>query len=268
VTLPLFQVDAFTVGDAPFTGNPAAVVVMAAAGAERWMQSVAMEMNLSETAFVARRGDGAWDLRWFTPAVEVDLCGHATLATAHALWQSGRASREEALAFHTRSGVLRCTPADERRIAMTFPADPLRAIELPPRIAEAVGQWPTRAARGKFDVLIELPCADDVRTMQPDLAAIAALEARGLIVTAACEDDERYDFVSRFFAPRCGIDEDPVTGSAHCTLACWWSPRLGRPALRAYQASPRGGELGVALDGDAVTLTGRAVTVFAGELCV
>ena len=256
--LELTVVDAFTAE--PFTGNPAAVALVDAFPDDRRMQLVAREMNLSETAFVVARPDGDHDLRWFTPAVEVDLCGHATLACAHVL---GGAAR-----FHTRSGLLTCgagargwegTPgAGEGWIDMDFPADRLEAIALAgPLELGAVASW---AGRGRDDVLVELPDAHGVRALAPDLAAVAALGSRALIVTAP-GDRAGIDCVSRVFAPNAGIPEDPVTGSAHCTLAVHWAARLGRDRLVGEQASARGGIVRMHLRGDRVLLGGRAVSV-------
>jgi predicted PhzF superfamily epimerase YddE/YHI9 len=238
-------VDAFT--DQPFRGNPAAVAVMAAFPSDPWMQQLAREMNLSETAFVAERPDGDHDLRWFTPSTEVDLCGHATLASAHVLGGGAR--------FHTRSGLLTCRPAADG-IDMDFPLDHLRPEQLP--FDPGVGT--TEAVRGVSDLLVRLPSAADVRGLVPDMGAVGALDCRSLIVTAP-GDTDGIDFVSRVFAPRVGIAEDPVTGSAHCTLAAFWSPLLGRTRMVGFQASERGGTVGVTVEGDRVVLHGRAVTV-------
>lgn len=251
MTLSLQVVDAFT--DHPFAGNPAAVAVVDGAGGDgwptdSWMQSIALEMNLSETAFIRRRADGDFDLRWFTPTSEVDLCGHATLATSHVVG-GGR--------FHTRSGVLTCRRGSDGTIEMDFPADPPHQVDPPAPLAAlpATGWF-----RGRFDLLLELPDAGQVRSFSPDLDAIASLDCRGLIVTAA-GDSPGVDCVSRVFCPAVGVPEDPVTGSAHCTLACHWSDRLGRTRLAGYQASARGGHVGMELLGDRVVLSGRAVTV-------
>jgi PhzF family phenazine biosynthesis protein len=227
------------------------------------MQSVASEMNLAETAFLTPQGDGRYGLRWFTPAVEVDLCGHATLASAHLLWEEGEPSAE--LTFETRSGELEAVRAGDGSIRLDFPADPPAPIDPPDGLAKALGAEPVAVYRGVSDLLVELADADAVRRLAPDLRAVAEIRARGVIVTAAGDGDET-DFVSRCFYPAAGIDEDPVTGSAHCTLASFWCPRLGRPSLVGWQASPRGGRVGVELAGDRVLLTGRAVTVLRGEL--
>jgi len=275
--IPLAQVDAFT--DRPFAGNPAAVCLLPAARPADWLQDVAREMNLSETAFLVPQTDG-YALRWFTPATEVALCGHATLASAHYLWESGRASAEAPIRFETASGILTCTltgaggGADGAPIVwMDFPAQPpteLSADEAGPlaaALADALGADPVRVGRSRFDLLVELASEAAVRGLEPDRVALEAIEARGVIVTAAAGDPSAgYDFVSRFFAPRVGVPEDPVTGSAHCCLSPWWSARLGRERLTGYQASRRGGTVRTVLDGDRVRLGGRAVTVFTGTL--
>ncbi len=251
MSLLLQVVDAFT--DRPFAGNPAAVAVLGPGPdrpwpAESWMQAVALEMNLSETAFVRPRADGGYDLRWFTPTAEVDLCGHATLASA-AVVGGGR--------FHTRSGILTCNRRSDGVIEMDFPADPPRPADPPPALAAVAG---TGWARGRFDLLVELADAGAVRDFVPDLEAIASVDCRGLIVTAA-GDRSGTDCVSRVFCPAVGVPEDPVTGSAHCTLACYWSKRTGRTELSGYQASARGGTVGMRLLGERVMLSGTAVTV-------
>jgi PhzF family phenazine biosynthesis protein len=260
----LFQIDAFT--GTPFGGNPAAVCLLDGAKVEEaWMQNVAAEMNLSETAFVERR-DQDWDLRWFTPAVEVALCGHATLATAHAMLEEGILAAGGTARFHTRSGLLRATHADDL-IELDFPATVAAPSAPPDGLIEAIGMHPLHVARSNFDYLVELPTEEDVRSLTPDLAMLRRIPVRGIIVTSRGRKGD-FDFVSRFFAPASGVDEDPVTGSAHCALAPYWAPRLGKQQFRAYQASPRGGVLRVTLAGDRVLLAGRAVTVFRGELRV
>ena len=260
----LLQIDAFT--DEPFKGNPAAVCFLEQQKTSDWMQHVATEMNLSETAFL-REQDGGWSLRWFTPAVEVDLCGHATLAGAHALWEEGLLPKNETARFHTRSGLLTARRADEW-IELDFPAKPQEPVAAPAGLLEALGvKCATHTGKSAFDYLVEVDSADAVRKLEPDHAALRRLSARGIIVTSRGEGGE-FDFVSRFFAPGSGIDEDPVTGSAHCTLAPYWAARLHKNEFVAYQASPRGGILRVRLAGDRVKLGGRAVTVFKGDLAV
>jgi len=260
----LFQIDAFT--ETPFGGNPAAVCLLDGANVEEpWMQNVAAERNLSETAFVERR-DKDWELRWFTPTVEVALCGHATLATAHAMLEEGILAAGGTARFHTMSGVLRATHAGDL-IELDFPATVAAPAAPPDGLIEAIGMHPMHVARSNFDYLLELPTEEDVRSLTPDLAMLRRIPARGIIVTSRGRKGD-FDFVSRFFAPASGVDEDPVTGSAHCALAPYWAPRLGKQQFRAYQASPRGGVLQVTLAGDRVLLAGRAVTIFRGELRV
>ena len=258
---PIVQVDAFA--DRPFTGSPAAVCVMDAARDEGWMQSVAMEMNLSATAFLHPE-DGGWRLRWFTPAVEVALCGHATLASAHVLWETGTLAAGDEARFHTQSGLLTCR-RDGAWIWMDFPAQPAQPSEPIPGLAEALGVTPVYVGRSQFDVIVEVASEDEVRAVEPDLRALRGVQGRGVIVTARAQG-EGYDFVSRFFAPNAGVDEDPVTGSAHCVLAPYWARKLGRDELAGYQASRRGGTVRVHAAGDRVLLGGKAVTVLRGEL--
>jgi PhzF family phenazine biosynthesis protein len=259
--LPLFQVDAFT--PTPFAGNPAAVCLLPAPADPRWMQDVAAEMNLSETAFV-HPGGGAFGLRWFTPAVEVDLCGHATLATAHVLWEQGRLSGDAPARFSTKSGLLTAQRSGDW-IEMDFPATPPAPAAMPPGLAAALGVAPRAVARSRFDYLVELDSADAVRRLAPDIAALGRIAARGVIVTSRADSDD-YDFVSRFFAPAAGVAEDPATGSTHCALAPWWAAKLGRTEMVGFQASPRGGVVRVRLAGDRVILGGQAVTVLRGTL--
>lgn len=227
------------------------------------MQPLARELNLSETAFVVPREDGEFDLRWFTPAVEVDLCGHATLATAHVLWEEELT--DGPIGFHTRSGRLEATREGEW-IALDFPAVPAEACAPPDGVAEALGVEPRFVGRsGQDDLLVEVRDEATVRDLEPDIEALGKIPARGIVVTSEASG-EAYDFVSRFFGPNVGIDEDPVTGSAHCTLAPFWSERMGSPELTGYQASPRGGIVRVRLSGDRVILAGRAVTVLRATL--
>ncbi|MBI3927872.1 MAG: PhzF family phenazine biosynthesis protein [Armatimonadetes bacterium] len=252
-------VDAFA--DRPFTGNPAAVCILPAAAEAAWMQSVAREMNLSETAFLVRASDG-FDLRWFTPAVEVDLCGHATLASAHVLWEEGHLDPAETARFHTRSGLLTACREGEW-IELDFPSKPEEAASAPEGLAEALGARPRYVGRSQFDYLVELESEAAVRELRPDLGRLAGLPVRGVIVTAVSEP---WDFVSRFFAPAAGVPEDPVTGSAHCCLGPFWGARLGKTEMLGFQASARGGVVRVKLAGARVLLGGRAITMMRGEL--
>jgi PhzF family phenazine biosynthesis protein len=268
---PLFLVDAFT--DQPFRGNQAGVVILRAPRDEAWMQSVGAEMNVAETAFLKRRDDGSFDLRWFTPTVEVDLCGHATLGSAHALWESGEAPGGDGappLRFHTRSGLLTAARSEEGWIVLDFPATPPTPADAPPGLLEALG-LPSSAAlavgRSRFDWLVEVASEAEVRGLAPDIALLKQVECRGAIVTAKADSTNRsVDFVSRFFAPAAGVDEDPVTGSAHCCLAPFWAAKLGKTEMIGYQASRRGGTVRVEVAGDRVRLSGRAVTVVRGQL--
>lgn len=260
---PLWQVDAFA--DRPFGGNPAAVCLLAAPGETAWMQAVAAEMNLSETAFVAPVAAGEFHLRWFTPKVEVDLCGHGTLAAAHMLWEARRLARGQEARFRTRSGGLTARRQDDGWIELDFPARPPRPIAAPAGLEAALGARPRGlwATHGQY--LAELEQEETVRQLQPNFERLASLDARGVIVTAAAHGGE-YDFVSRYFAPAAGIQEDPVTGSAHCCLAPFWGQKLGRSAMTGYQASARGGMVKVQWEGERVRLAGRAVTVLTGWL--
>jgi len=257
----IVQVDAFA--DRPFTGNPAAVCVLQEPADALWMQNVALEMNLSETAYLSRVADG-WSLRWFTPAVEVDLCGHATLASAHVLWEDGHLPADEEARFHTRSGVLTAR-RDGEWITMDFPSIPVQHSVSAPDLARAIGAEPLYAGVSEFDWLVEVESERVVRGLAPDLALLATLPARGIIVTAP-SSAAGVDFVSRWFGPRVGVDEDPVTGSAHCVLAPYWAEKLGRDELVGYQASRRGGTVRVRVRGDRVELAGCAVTVMRGTL--
>jgi len=259
----IYQVDAFTAE--PFAGNPAAVCLLAEPADAAWMQNVAREMNLSETAFLVPRADG-FQLRWFTPAVEVDLCGHATLASAHILWETGRLAADEEARFHTRSGLLTAVRADNW-ITLNFPAKPEQPAAMPPGLEAALGVTPLYVGRNAFDYIVEVDGETAVRSLQPDFAALRMLEVRGVIVTSRAET-AGYDFVSRFFAPGSGIDEDPVTGSAHCCLGPFWAARLNQTEFTGYQASPRGGVVRVCLQGDRVLLQGQAVTVLSGRCAV
>jgi predicted PhzF superfamily epimerase YddE/YHI9 len=255
------QVDSFT--NRPFTGNPAAVCLLRSPRDSTWMQQVALEMNLAETAFLVRRPDG-FDLRWFTPAVEVDLCGHATLASAHVLWEEGHLPASDTAHFYTRSGVLSASRRDGM-IWLDFPATPSRAVDVPPDLRDGIPAPTLYVGRTPFDYLAELESETRIRSLEPNLGALARLGTRGVIVTAR-SDDPAFDFVSRFFAPGSGIAEDPVTGSAHCALGPFWAERLGKKELIGYQASSRGGAVRVHLEGERAHLGGHAVTVLRGEL--
>jgi|SRR5579862_3902252 len=259
---PLYQVDAFTAE--PFAGNPAAVCILYEARNAGWMQHVAAEMNLAETAFLERRNDG-FSLRWFTPTVEVDLCGHATLASAHALWENGLLQAGEAARFFTRSGLLTAERQGEW-IELNFPVTPEEAVAAPAGLAEALGAAPRYVGKSRFDYLVEFESEEAVQKLRPDFSLLNAIPGtRGFIATSQSTSNGS-DFVSRFFAPAAGIDEDPVTGSAHCCLAAFWSGRLNKNEFMARQISPRGGVVRVRLDGDRVLLGGQAVTVLRGEL--
>jgi PhzF family phenazine biosynthesis protein len=258
---PLIQVDAFT--DTPFAGNPAAVCLLDGPADKAWMQALAGEMNLSETAYLVPVEDG-FNLRWFTPAAEVDLCGHATLASAHALWEAGRLGPDAPARFHTKSGLLTCEKKGEW-IEMDFPSNPVESANPPDALVEALGIMPRFAGKTPFDWFIEAESETAVRALRPDFPLLATAGARGVIVTARSEDPA-FDFVSRFFAPALGIDEDPVTGSAHCALAPFWAKRLHKEKMNAYQASRRGGIVRCRLEGGRVFLGGQAVTVLRGEV--
>jgi PhzF family phenazine biosynthesis protein len=258
----LYQVDAFTAE--PFYGNPAAVCLLDSPRTEAWMQAVAGEMNLSETAFLLPENDG-WRLRWFTPAAEVSLCGHATLASAHALWEIGRLERTAQARFYTLSGLLTANFRDGW-ISMDFPARFAQPADAPAGLCEALGGIEAlEVRRWKDNYLVEIESEAGLRALAPDFAALKALPLRGLGVTCRAQTAE-FDIVSRYFAPKMAVNEDPVTGSLHCALAPYWCAKLGKADLKAYQASARGGRLGLQLVGERVMLTGQAVTVLRGEL--
>ena len=258
-----FVIDAFA--ERPFEGNPAAVCLLAEPADATWMKLVAREMNLSETAFLSPRADasGRFDLRWFTPTVEVDLCGHATLASAHALWTKDAPSTDDVLTLFTRSGEL-CARRDGAWIQLDFPSNTAAPADPPDGLARALGRTPLWIGRSRFDYLCELESEADVRALEPDMAALARVEARGVIVTA--RGSGRFDFVSRFFAPASGVPEDPVTGSAHCTLGPFWSERLHKHELIAWQASKRGGLVKLSVRGERTLLQGQAWTIAEGRL--
>lgn len=260
--LPLFHVDAFA--DRPFAGNPAAVCLLPSWKDDGWLQAVAREMNLSETAFLVKQ-PGHFDLRWFTPTVEVDLCGHATLASAHILWQQGQAAGDE-IRFSSRSGVLM---AIRRRddIELDFPVKPEEAAQAPPGLLEALGVSAKYIGKNQFDYLVEVESEAALRGIAPDFKRLATAPVRGVIVTSTSADP-RFDFVSRFFAPASGVDEDPVTGSAHCCLGDFWRKRLGKTEFVAFQASARGGVVKVRVVKDRAFLGGKAITVARGELLI
>ena len=266
--IAIYQVDAFT--DKPFSGNPAAVCVMTEPADEQWMQNVAAEMNLSETAFVHDEDDG-FHLRWFTPEVEVDLCGHATLATSHILWETGILSPDKEARYHTKSGLLTAR-LNAPYIEMDFPSKPVLTDRkksgddelIESTMIKGLGITPQFIGKNEFDYLIEVDSEEEVRSLKPDFGILRNLSARGIIVTSSA--DAEFDFISRFFAPGSGIDEDPVTGSAHCCLGPYWQEKLHKNEFRAYQASSRGGAVGVRVEGERVILSGKAVTVLKGEL--
>jgi PhzF family phenazine biosynthesis protein len=256
-----WQVDAFS--SLPFAGNSAAVCWLDNDVPDEWMQAVAAEMNLSETAFVRRKGDG-YSLRWFTPTVEVSLCGHATLASAHALWSAEIHPEAQPIRFHSLSGVLVCTRTNGV-IEMDFPSTPAQDLDPPSDLLAALGVSATFVGRTQFDYLVAVEDAEAVRSLSPDFRRLKDIATRGVIVTSR-SDDSRFDFLSRFFAPAVGIDEDPVTGSAHCCLAPYWAKVLGKAEMTAFQASSRGGIVQVRFLGDRVALGGQAVTVWQGDL--
>lgn len=257
----IVQVDSFTAQ--PFRGNPAGVCIMAGPREREWMQAVAAEMNLSETAF-AYPIDNGYSLRWFTPAVEVDLCGHATLATAHVLWSDGHVERGRPIKFHTKSGVLVVTRQGDL-ISMDFPALPVKRTKPPVGLLEALDVTATFVGKNQHDnYLIELADEPALLDCAPDFARLARHASHGVIVTA--RGVREFDFISRFFAPSVGINEDPVTGSAHCALGPYWTDKLGKETVVGYQASRRGGVVRVTARGSRVLLAGEAVTVLRGEL--
>jgi PhzF family phenazine biosynthesis protein len=263
MTIPLFHVDAFT--DQPFAGNPAAICILPAWREDRWLQSVAREMNLSETSFLVKNQDG-FDLRWFTPTVEVDLCGHATLAAAHVLWHQRFAGAGAEIRFSTKSGILKASPG-EAGIELDFPLKPEQQAEPPAGLIDALGIKPKYVGKNQFDYLVEVESEIVLRKMAPDFKRVATVKVRGIIVTTR-STDPKFDFLSRFFAPNAGVDEDPVTGSAHCCLADYWRKKLSKNQFVAYQASARGGVVRVRIQGDRVFLGGTAVIVAKGELLI
>lgn len=260
--LPLFIVDAFT--DRPFAGNPAAVCLLSEMRADEWLQQVAAEMNLSETAFLLPEQDG-YRLRWFTPGVEVALCGHATLASAHALWEMGRLERTRPARFYTRSGLL-TVDCGADGMTMDFPSKPAERCQDLSDLPRLLGVEANFLGKNGMDCLVDAGSEEAVRAARPDFARLGDFPVRGIIVTAR-SNNSAYDFVSRFFAPRAGVNEDPVTGSAHCCLGPYWAERLQKRDLIGWQASARGGSVRVGVRGERVLLGGQAVTVMRGELC-
>ncbi|MBF0194251.1 MAG: PhzF family phenazine biosynthesis protein [Magnetococcales bacterium] len=257
----IFQVDAFS--STPFSGNPAAVCLFPDRQDTAWMQQFAAQMNLSETAFINKNGNN-FDLRWFTPTKEVDLCGHATLATAHLLWEQNILPPDQPALFHTRSGLLTVKKAMDV-IEMDFPSIPIIKTECPQGLAEALSVKPEFVGKNSLDYLLQVASEDTILNLAPDMTKLCHVPMRGVMVTAQAQDKD-YDFVSRFFAPAYGIDEDPVTGSAHCALGPYWGEQLGKKNLTGFQASARGGLVKIKLAGDRVLLGGSAVTVFAGRI--
>ena len=262
MALRITQVDAFT--DTPFAGNPAAVCILPEARDEGWMQHVATEMNLSETAFLVRRGDGSFDLRWFTPAREVDLCGHATLASAHVLWEEGHLPPGQQARFQTRSGLL-TADRDGDWIELDFPATPPEPVPVPDDVVTALRVQPLFCGKTIFDYFVEIESEDALRQLDPDFLLLKKVAARGTIVTSRASSSG-FDYVCRFFAPAGGVYEDPVTGSAQSALGPYWQARLGKDELLGYQASARGGIVRVRPRGERVRIAGKAVTVLRAEL--
>jgi PhzF family phenazine biosynthesis protein len=262
MSYPLYIVDAFT--KERYKGNPAAICLLEEPGDEEWMQLVAAEMNLSETAFIVPAADGSYGLRWFTPEDEVDLCGHATLAAAHILWETGKLGKQEEARFHTRSGLLTAR-LTEAGIVLDFPDERPEAAFAPEELLQGLGLIPRYVGLNRMDYVVEVDSEETVRSLKPDFAMLARLPVRGVVVTSKSLGGE-YDFVSRAFYPGTGVDEDPVTGSAHCALAPYWAKRLRKSELIGYQASSRGGLVHVRPADDRVYLTGQAVTVLRGEL--
>jgi len=262
--MQIYQIDAFT--DSAFAGNPAAVCILSEKMEDDWMQNLAAEMNLSETAFIYREGKN-FNLRWFTPSSEVDLCGHATLASAHTLWEAGEVSSEETIDFDTKSGIL-TAEKNEKWIELNFPAEIEEAADIPENMTKALGQIEiVYSGKNRMDYLLEVESEEIVKNIEPDFDLLKKIDTRGIIVTAISASD-KYDFVSRFFAPNIGITEDPVTGSAHCCLGPYWSEKLNKNSLIGFQASERGGTVRVKADGNRINLSGKAVTIFRGELLV
>ena len=260
--IELFQIDSFT--SKPFSGNPAAVCILKKDADESWMQNVAAEMNLSETAFLRRIDEKNFSLRWFTPQIEVDLCGHATLAAAHILWENDLVDEADSIVFGTRSGKLTCKNI-AGKIEMNFPSNPATEYSLPDFVIDSLGVKPIFTGKNTFDYIVEVASESEVTGARVNFDLLSDADIRGVILTSRAEKPE-YDFVSRFFAPGAGINEDPVTGSAHCCLGPYWAPKIGKPVLTGYQASKRGGFVDVQVADDRVLLRGYATTVFRGNL--
>lgn len=265
--IPIYQVDAFT--SEAFRGNPAAVCLLDGPRDDAWMQNIAMEMNLSETAFIVPRSPNRYDLRWMTPEVEVDLCGHATLASAHVLFDLHHADARKPITFFTKSGLLSASRSESGAIELNFPTKEAIDVPEPPlEIADALNKRILYVGRNSFDYLVEVTAEHNVRKLRPNMNLLRKLDVRGIVVTARADDGKPYDFISRAFYPRAGILEDPVTGSAHCMLGPYWAPKIGKTELTGYQASKRGGFVRMEVEFDRVRLYGNAVTIFKGELLV
>ncbi|VAX20234.1 Phenazine biosynthesis protein PhzF like [hydrothermal vent metagenome] len=263
-SFPIFVADAFT--DEAFCGNPAGVALLDEFPGDELLQKISAEINLSETAFLVKKNAG-YDLRWFTPTTEVDLCGHATLASAHLLWEIGEVYKNSTIRFDTRSGPL-FARLTKQGVNLDFPVTEVTEAQIPGKLADGLKIHDQPAVmKAGADYLVELPTQDDVLAVAPDFKTLAKVEMRGVIVTAKSNETD-IDFVSRFFAPSAGINEDPVTGSAHCALASYWGEKLGKTEMTARQVSKRGGTLQISLDGDRVTLTGKAITTWRGEFLV
>ncbi|MBL4736330.1 MAG: PhzF family phenazine biosynthesis protein [Flavobacteriales bacterium] len=259
--MKIYQVDAFA--SRPFSGNPAAVCILEEEKDEEWMQAMANEMNLSETAYLLKNGS-SYDLRWFTPNFEEDLCGHATLAAAHILWETELLATQEHAVFETKSGKLTAKRV-ENEIELNFPSEIASPCDLPKEIANSLGVDTVYTGQNRMDYLVELESPGVLRSLQPDFKEMSKVSTRGVIVTSLSDVPE-YDFLARFFAPRHGIDEDPVTGSAHCCTGPYWREKLGKETLRAFQASERGGEVNIGFAEDRVLLRGNAITILKGEI--
>lgn len=260
--LDFYQVDSFT--DKPYRGNPAAVIVMDGAADEEWMQNVAMEMNLSETSFLYSIGENNYNLRWFTPGVEADLCGHATLAAAHILWEKEFVKKSDSIKFQTKSGELSCKTA-KGLIEMDFPEEVPWEISPPQDLLNGIGVKPLFVGKNRMDYFVELVSETAVRELSPDFGLIKKIDTRGVIVTAKSDNPE-FDFASRFFAPTCDVNEDPVTGSAHCALAPYWAKKFDKKELKAIQLSKRQGVLNLKVERHRVKISGSAVTVLEGRI--